>query len=68
MRKMGRGQAGDGKPDEAAGRIEDLLRSFARRNHVTLAATRALFNLFGESDDAEKRNVARARIRNGRRG
>jgi hypothetical protein len=57
---MGTGQAGDGKAADSADRNENLMRSFARRNHVTLAATRALFIVFGESDDAAKRDMSKA--------
>ena len=59
VRKTGRGQASDGKSADDHDRNENLLRSFARRNHVTLAATRALFTVFGESDDAAKCDESR---------
>lgn len=58
---MGRGQASDGKAAGACETNENLLRSFARRNHVTLAATRALFTVFGKSDDAASCAESKAR-------
>lgn len=63
MKKVGTGQIGDGKAADAADTNENLMRSFARRNNVTLAATRALFILFGESDDAARQSKARRRKR-----
>jgi hypothetical protein len=56
---MGAGQPDDGKAVDAADRNENLMRSFARRNQVTLAATRALFIVFGEIDDAAKRDMSK---------
>jgi hypothetical protein len=63
VKKTGTGQAGDGNAADAADRNENLMRSFARRNQLTLAATRALFIVFGESDDAAKPDMPKARRR-----
>ena len=67
MRKAGRGWASDDKSVEAADRIEEeLMHSFAKRNEVSLASTRALFTVFGESENAAKRIRTTGRGRNAR--